>query len=238
MTLLPPPPASRRGRGASGLPDGYADQFEVILQILKDRTTRYDKPRFGGFSRPNTTPPDEVSHGHSHITAEGMRHDIYTWSQAVVEEELDVMKYRNPYAYRVIDDYFSVDSGHGDYDLLKQKAQQFPGSSGKTYQTLQMALYILVSRLMDYYLHCRPPAKVDTRTNRTITMQEEHAKILRVYDAWRKDLDPRGHPDKTAHVMARDNTALQCNCSTRTVQRVLKSQQGRTPDHLDQGDAA
>lgn len=232
--LLPPPPASAEApressSGTQGLPDGYQDQFEIVLQILKDRPTRFDKPRRSpDQSRPNTTPPDEISDGHSHLTTEGMRDDKYKQSQDAVEDELDVMKHRNPYAYWVILTYFDVDSGHGDYDLLAQKAENNPETK-KTFDTLQMALYILVSRLLDQQLYCRFPAKVDTRTNRQRTTEEIHAEIRRVYDAWCKDLKEK-HPKKYK-TLARDNTALQCNRSTRTVQRALKF-------HANEGEAA
>lgn len=228
MTLLPPPPPkSERPRESSGLPPGYQHQLDLVVQILKDRPNRYDKPRISDSQRPPiTTPPDEISTGHSHLTAEGLRDDKYTRSRRLVEDELDLLKHRNPYAYRVIDEYFSVDSGHGDLDFLAAQAQKYEGSK-KTYDTLQMALYILTSRLLDKKLYAKKPARLDTRTNRRRTMEEQYAEIDRVFRSWCDDLSKTY---KRYRSKAYDNTALQMDVARSTVERAVRFMEKQRED--------
>ena len=226
MSLLPPPPSSAeppKGESSNALPEGYHQQFEIVLQILKDRVNRYDRSRVSPENqRPNTTPPDEISSGHSHLTTAGLSNDIYRQSERLVEDELDVLRERNPYAWWAINTYFDVDNGHGDFDFLAAQAETNK-SAAQTFATLQMALYMLVSRLMDKHLHCRWPAKVDTRTNRRRTMEEHYAEIARVYKTWCKELKA-ANPNDFSTMEAKKNTALQLNCSTKTVTRALKFQ--------------
>jgi hypothetical protein len=45
MSYVLPQPASgtEQPRGSSGVPDGYQEQHDRVVQILKDRVNRYDK---------------------------------------------------------------------------------------------------------------------------------------------------------------------------------------------------